>query len=274
MSPDRGVQPALAKSWQRLDDTTWEFALRPGVVFHDGSAFTAADVIYSACRILSRQDSPASFAMYAAAIASMEAKDPQTLIIRTSVPYPLLAAELTIWGIVSAGAADIEVDADGCRGLNHYAGREAFDDPDLAIGTGPYRVVDHVAGESLRLTSFADHWGAGRLWQNIEFKVMADDGARLAALLARSVDMIDKPPPASVERLKNHGGFSVMRLPTPRVVHLQFDHSPGSPFADLRVRRAVSRADRPRSAGGGPGARQRPAGDRPAAVAEAIRGFR
>src|SRR6516162_8303210 len=75
--------PGLAVSWRNLDDSSWEFKLRPGVRFTDGSEFTANDVIYSICRAPRVENSPSSFAIYSRAITDMRAPDPLTLVVQT-----------------------------------------------------------------------------------------------------------------------------------------------------------------------------------------------
>ena len=75
------IKPRLAVSWRTLDDTTWEFKLRPGVKFTDGSDFTANDVIYSFCRVPQVENSPSSMAINVRAITGMTAPDPLTLVV-------------------------------------------------------------------------------------------------------------------------------------------------------------------------------------------------
>ena len=82
--------PQLAESWRPLDDTRWEFKLRKGVKFSDGSDFDAYDVVYSVCRIPGVPDSPSLFTTYTKAVKDFEVPDPHTLIVHTATPYPLL----------------------------------------------------------------------------------------------------------------------------------------------------------------------------------------
>src|SRR6266540_2130119 len=100
------LKPELAQSWRPTDDTTWEFKLRSGVKFSDGSEFTANDVIYSVCRAPRVENSPSSFAINVRAIFGMTAPDPLTLVIKTEKPYPLLPTELSTIAILSAKAND------------------------------------------------------------------------------------------------------------------------------------------------------------------------
>ncbi|MGH6920399.1 MAG: ABC transporter substrate-binding protein, partial [Geminicoccaceae bacterium] len=116
---EQQLEPYLALSWRTLDDTTWEFKLREGVKFHDGTDFDAKDVIYTVCRVPLVADSPSSFTIYTKAIAGMEAQGPHTLIIKTDGPYPLLPTELASVGIISApdDVTDITFSRDGCEGM-------------------------------------------------------------------------------------------------------------------------------------------------------------
>src|SRR5712692_7858165 len=84
------LKPMLAVSWRTLNDTTWEFKLRPGVKFTDGSDFTANDVIYSFCRVPQIENSPSSMAINVRAITGMTAPDPLTLVVTTAHAHPRL----------------------------------------------------------------------------------------------------------------------------------------------------------------------------------------
>jgi peptide/nickel transport system substrate-binding protein len=145
------LEPQLAESWRPLDDTTWEFKLRQGVKFHDGTDFDAKDVIYTVCRIPTVLDSPSSFTIYTKAIAGMEAPDPHTLIIKTDGPYPLLPTELSNWGILSAESNGVEGDItfsrEGCEGVGEPPTTAQFNSGEAAIGTGPYKFVSFTPGE-------------------------------------------------------------------------------------------------------------------------------
>ena len=80
------VRPSLAVAWRTINDTTWEFKLRPGVTFSNGAAFTANDVIYSVCRAPRVENSPSSFGLYVRAIAGMTA--PNLLFAGSGPLYP------------------------------------------------------------------------------------------------------------------------------------------------------------------------------------------
>jgi peptide/nickel transport system substrate-binding protein len=250
----QSLEPQLAESWRTIDDTTWEFKLREGVKFHDGTDFGAKDVIYTVCRIPMVRDSPSSFTIYTKAIAGMEAPDPHTLIIKTDTPYPLLPTELSAWGILSAESNGVEGDIafsrDGCEGMGEPPATAQFNSGEAAIGTGPYRFVEHAPGNRIVLERNDDYWGEQPHWTKVTFRPITSDGPRVAALLAGDVDFIEKPPIQDLERIESEG-FGIAQELSNRVIYLHFDHeqepSPGitgtdgrNPFEDVRVREAVS----------------------------------
>ncbi len=249
------LHPGLATSYEPLDDTTWEFKLREGVTFHDGSPFTAKDVIYTVCRIPTVENSPSSFTVYTKGIAGMQAKDPHTLIITTDGPFPLLPVEVSAWGVISAAAngvtGDIGFSRDGCTGAGDYPKTEAFNSGAAAIGTGMYRFKEYTRGEKIVFERNENYWGEKADWATVTFRPITADGPRVAALLAGDVDMIDKPPLQDLERIKNEG-FQVAQGLSNRVIYLHMDQeqepTPGvtdtdkNPFKDARVRKAVSMA--------------------------------
>ena len=95
------LQPGLAVSWKPLDDKTWEFKLREGVKWQDGTPFTADDLIYSYTRARAVPGSVATYAGYLRTIDSMSAKDPLTLIVKTKAPNPDLPLNLASVHVVS-----------------------------------------------------------------------------------------------------------------------------------------------------------------------------
>lgn len=240
------LQPGLATSWTPLDDKTWEFKLREGVSFHDGTPFDAEDVIYTIERVPNVPNSPSSFAIYTNSIESMEAKDPHTLIIRTPGPRPLLPTELSNIAIISK-----ETVADSNGG--DWPKTEGFNDGSLAVGTGPYEFEEFVKGDRLVLSKNADYWGGEPTWDKVTFKPISSDGPRVAALLSGDVDVIDNPPTQDLPRLEADEEVNVYSGLSNRVIYLHMDQfaddTPGvqgtdgkNPFKDVRVREAISKA--------------------------------
>jgi peptide/nickel transport system substrate-binding protein len=251
---EQQLEPYLAESWQPRDDTTWEFKLREGVKFHDGTAFDAQDVIYTMCRVPLVAESPSSFTIYTKAIAGMEAPDPLTVIITTDGPYPLLPTELASIGIISApeDATDIAFSRDGCEGIGETPTTAAFNSGEKAAGTGPYKLAQYTPGDRIVLERNDDYWGKEQHWERVTFRPITSDGPRVAALLAGDVDLIERPAIQDLERIESEG-FEVAQGLSNRVIYLHFDHeqepSPGisgtdgkNPFKDVRVREAISKA--------------------------------
>lgn len=248
------LQPELAESWRAVDETTWEFKLRKGVTFHDGTEFTAQDFVYTVCRIPNVANSPSSFTVYTKGIAGIEAPDPHTLIIKTGKPYPLLPVELSTFGIISAKAAGGEAvtfDKAGCK-ADSWPTTQAFNDGSLMIGTGPFKHKSYTKGDRQILERNPDYWGPQPAWDTVVFRPITSDGPRVAALLAGDVDMIESPPVQDIERLKSAPNVSLAQAQSNRVIYLALgvqDTPPTitgtdgkNPLKDPRVRKALSLA--------------------------------
>ncbi|WP_282601754.1 ABC transporter substrate-binding protein [Paracoccus sp. PARArs4] len=248
------VTPGLAESWEAVDDTTWRFKLRKGVKFHDGSDFTARDVIYSFCRVPLVQNSPSAYTIFTGGIAEMTAEDDHTLIIKTKDTNPLWPTELWSLAIISANALGAEDEVvfapDGeCTGMGEVPQAPAFNSPDIAVGTGPYKLESYTRGSELTVTRFDDYWGGTPEWERVVMRPITSDGPRVAALLAGDVDLIESPPIQDLPRIEE-AGFSVVDALSNRIIYLhmqQPDDAPGiggtdgkNPLQDARVREAIS----------------------------------
>src|SRR6188768_612211 len=106
------IKPALATSWKLVDNLTWELKLRQGVTFHDGSPFTADDVIFTIDRVPNVPNSPNSFAQFTRTIESLKKVDDHTIIVKTKAPTPNFPGDLTNVFIVSSKAAKGATTAD------------------------------------------------------------------------------------------------------------------------------------------------------------------
>lgn len=250
------LKPMLAASWRTVNETTWEFKLRPGVKFTDGSDFTANDVIYTYCRVPRVENSPSSMAINVRAITSITAPDPLTLLIATADPHPLLPNELSNLGIFSAkanGAGEVTFDRKECKGAGTYPKTEAFNSGQAAIGTGPYKLVRFTKGNRIILERNDAYWGEKPAWQRVIFRPITSAGPRVAALLSGDVDLIENVPIQDLARVGSNADFKVVQGLSNRVIYLHFDYiddtPPGvadaggkNPFRDKRVREAISKA--------------------------------
>ena len=238
------VKPALAASWKLVDDRTWEFRLRKGVVFHDGSPFTADDVLFTIERVPNVPNSPNSFSQFTRGIDHIAKVDDLTIVMTTKSPNPQLPNDLANVFIVSARAAR------GATTADFNAGK-------AAVGTGPYKLVEWVNGERLVVERNERYWGPRPQWAKVTERVIAKDPTRLAALLSGQVDAIDAVPIADLDRLRKEGKFALFRGAAALVHYVALDSardsSPfvtakdgkalvGNPLKDPRVRKALSLA--------------------------------
>ena len=235
--------PALALSWKLIDDTTWEFKLRPGVKFHNGADFTAADVAYSIARPAKVVNSPGSFAVYSRPVKEVQIVDPLTVRMKTESLYPLLPTDLSVVNIVSAG-------------IGEGASTEDFNNGKHAIGTGPFRLVAYKPGDRAELARNDAYYGEKPHWQTVNYRFIPNNGARVAALLAGDVALIEAVPTTEVAQLRKNPKVEISEINSSRIVFLWFDHSrtgptpfvkgpngeelDKNPFKDLRVRQALS----------------------------------
>ncbi len=232
--------PGLAESWRQTDDLTWEFKLRQGVVFHDGSPFTAADVVASFARIPAIPNNPSSYESNLRTVRSVDTPDPYTLVVHTDRPNPTLPGQFTNVFIIPAHLAQEPAEAAGTR---------------VAVGTGPYRLASFRYGEGMVLKRNESYWGSKPAYTDVTVRVISNDAAREAALLAGDIDVMENLPPDDVARLRANPATRVFSRAADRVVFLLpnvgADHLPllttksgqmldGNPMRDLRVRQAIS----------------------------------
>jgi len=237
--------PGLALSWKPVNETTWEFKLRQGVKFHDGSPFTAADVVFSINRPGKVPNSPSSMILFTRSVSEMKVVDDYTIDFMTKGPHPMLPTDLSRIAIMSAKAAKPGV-AEGMT-------TEALSNGEGLIGTGPYKFVEWVRGNRLVLEANKDYWGGKPTWDKVIYKPMSNDAARVAALLAGDVDMIENPPPADLKKLRANPKVSISQAVSNRLIYIHMDsHSDEAvgipdvkgknPLKDVRVRKALSLA--------------------------------
>lgn len=238
------IAPGLAESWRTANPLTWEFKLRKGVRFHDGTELTADDVIYSLERPLNIQGSPGGFATYVRPIVKREAINRYTVRLTTGAPYGPLLQDLAQVMIVSRRAAEGSASRD-------------FDSGRAAIGTGPYRLVQYVRADRIELARHEHYWGGATPWERVTLRILPADPVRTAALLAGSVDVIENVPPADLPRLQRASDLHLERTTSWRTLLLHLDVAsdrPASitdhrgaplqanPLRDIRIREAISLA--------------------------------
>ena len=238
---DARLVPGLAVSWRALDPTTWEFKLRRGVRFHDGSELTAEDVVFSIERTLKVPNG--QFAPFTRRIIAKEVPDPYTVRLKTAAPYAMVPYDLDSVFIVSKKAAA-------------GAKPEDFDSGKAMIGTGPFRFVRFARGDRVELARNDKYWGGAPTWDKVTFRIMTTDPARLAALLSGDVDLIDQVPTADLQRIRRDSRLATAQKVSWRTIFFELDQRERAsgladkagrplsrnPLRDLRVRRALSQA--------------------------------
>lgn len=238
MDENQRLIPGLAESWKPVSDTVWEFKLRQGVKFHDGSPFTADDVIYTFERAPNVPNSPSSFGIYTKG-KTVEKVDDFTVRISTQEPYPLMPNDISGIYIVSKKAADGATTGD-------------FNSGKAAIGTGPYKFIEWVPGDRIVIERNPDFWGEKAIFDKVTIKPIKSDPTRVAALLAGDVDFIDQVPTADIERLKGDANINLSQGVSNRIIYLHMDQfrektpfvtgTEKNPLLDVRVRKAISKA--------------------------------
>jgi peptide/nickel transport system substrate-binding protein len=168
---DRGAQlvAGLAESWENVDETTWQFTLRQGVTFHDGSPFNAEAAAYSINR-MTAEDFETQRSSYISGILSAEVVDEYTVNVLTDGPDAILPLQMAQVPMVPNGAGD-----------------EMNDHP---IGTGPYQFVEWNRGQSITAEAFDGYWGEGGTIPRFTVRVIPDAQTALAALQNGEVHLV------------------------------------------------------------------------------------
>jgi peptide/nickel transport system substrate-binding protein len=185
--PDGKLHPALATEWKLTNPTTWTFKLRPGVKWHNGDPFSSADVKYS----LERSWDPnmkTRVATVLTTIERVEAPDPNTVVMITKKPDPLLPARLAFYGGQIVPKKYVEA-----------VGGDTFNAK--PIGTGPVRFVSWTKDDRIVLEANPDYFGGKPDFDRMIVRAIPEVAPRIAALLKGEVDIITQLPPDHGERV-------------------------------------------------------------------------
>jgi peptide/nickel transport system substrate-binding protein len=239
-------EPALAASWERTSPTVWRFKLRPEVKFHDGSSFTADDVVFSFARVASEGSDLKSTT---AAVKQVVKVDDLTVDVVTKEPDPILINEIVFLYMMSKawceknGAVN---PVDIRKGQENFATRNAN-------GTGPFILKSREADVRTIFVVNPNWWDKPRHnLDEIIYTPIANDSTRVAALLSGEVDMIEPVPSQDIDRVNSTPHRKVLQAPELRTVFLGMNQTRDeltdsdvkgkNPFKDLRVRQAFMRA--------------------------------
>jgi peptide/nickel transport system substrate-binding protein len=245
------VIPGLATEWNvdPGDKTKWSFKLRPGVKFHDGSSFDADAVIWNVEKVLKQdvaQFDPSQVGVTASRMPSLRSArkiDAMTVELTTAAPDALLPINLTNLYMASPAHWKTLYDAvpPSVSDPKERA-KQAWDAfTRNASGTGPWKMDKFVPRERLELVKHNGYWDSKRIPKidRLVLLPMPEPNARTAALLSGQVDWIEAPAPDAVPQIKQRG-FTIYANEEPHVWPWQFSRIEGSPWNDLRVRKAAN----------------------------------
>lgn len=220
------LQPGLATAWKNVNDTTWDFTLRPGVKFHDGAPLTAEDVKATLDRNLTVGKTVVQSGF--ATIESVQVLGPGSFRIVTKKPDPLLLVRLA-----QMGAQILPARLTSDDGVKELARRP--------VGTGAYRFVEWVKDERLVMEANREWWG----WEgkppaieSVVWKPIPDDFPRLVALEKGEVDIITNVPPDRLPAIADGRATRVVTAPSTRTVTFWINATQ-PPLSDRRVRQAL-----------------------------------
>lgn len=216
------LQPALALNWVHPDPLTWRFYLRKGVKFHNGNPFNAADVKYTFER-LSNPD-VSEFTNTGKQIDSVSIVDDFTVDIKTKQPIPWFANNMHQIFIMDKESTET---------------RDQGDVMVKAIGTGAYRFVEWLKGSYIRMEANEDYWEGAPPIKKVEIRPITESSTRFAALVSGQVDIVTGVPVELFDMVKKNPKLQVVSRPARRSIFLGIGNKPGSPTADIRVRKAM-----------------------------------
>jgi peptide/nickel transport system substrate-binding protein len=243
---DMSVVGLLATKWTQTSPTIWRFDLRKGVKFHDGTPFTADDVVFSFKRAT---DAGSDMRGYTAPIKDVRKVNDLTVEIETISPFPILPDTLTVFAIMSKKWCEenkATTPVDRRKGVENTASFKAN-------GTGPYRLKERQPSVRTVLVRNFNHWD--KVEGNVDevvFTPIGNDATRVAALLSGEVDVMEPVPLQDVERVKSTAGYTVLQGPELRTIFLGMDQKRDellsssvkgkNPFKDRKVRQAFYQA--------------------------------
>ena len=230
--------PGLATEWkvEGADKLRWTFKLRPGVKFHDGSAFNADAVVWNLDKILNNKAEQFDAKQAAQGrgriptVASYKAINELTVEITTSEVNALLPFQMA-WIVMSSPAQW------QASGKNWDAFLKS------PSGTGPFKLESYVPRERAVLARNAAYWDKARVpkLDKLVLLPVPDASARVAALRSGQVDWIEAPPPDAIDSIKA-AGFAITSNVYPHVWPWHFSRLEGSPWNDVRIRKAANLA--------------------------------
>ena len=241
LNPETGeFDPLLATSWEWDGNMAIEFKLREGVVFHDGSDFTADDVVYTVNFLVNEENGVPAASIYDWMKEATKIDD-YTVRIDLNNPSPLAFAYLSneISIMPEGHYDDAPEGADGTKDFSNVA----------PVGTGPYKVADSKPGDYIHWERNDDYFEGGPKGTpqigKINFRTISESNTQLAELLTGGLDWAWDVPKEQALRLEESGKVTVANEKTLRISYMAFDVDGDSGqefFTDKKVRQAISHA--------------------------------
>jgi peptide/nickel transport system substrate-binding protein len=244
--------PGLAWSWKQTSPTVWVFNLRKGVKWHDGSDFTADDVVFSIKRA---QGQSSNFRVYGNAVGEPKKIDSHTVEFHTPVPNPVTPEMLTNSLFIMNKAWSEKHNAVKAQ---DFINKEESYTARNAMGTGPFILVSREPDVKSVFKKNPNWWGwsdpahSGGNVEEIVYSPVKSESTRMAALLAGDLDFILDPPVQDVEKLKKDRKLKVYEGRENRIVFFGMDQARDellysnvkgkNPLKDRRVRQAFYQA--------------------------------
>ena len=243
---DLSLTPMLATSWKQTSPNVWRFELRKGVQFHDGTPFSADDVVFSLART---QVEGSDMKSYTNDFKEVRKIDSHTVEIETKTPFPILPDVLSLVYIMSKKWCETNqatVPVDRRKGVENTASFKAN-------GTGPFRVRERQPNVRTVFTRNGSYWGKieGNVTE-VVFTPIGNDATRVAALLSGEVDVMEPVPVQDIDRVNSSANTRAITGPELRTIFLGMDQKRDellysnvkgkNPFKDKRVRQAFYQA--------------------------------
>jgi peptide/nickel transport system substrate-binding protein len=224
-TPDMKIQNLLAVSHRLVNDRIWEFKIRKGVKFHNGEDCKAENFKFTFDR-MSNPKLKLRQTVFQGIIEKVEVMDDYTFRIHTTKPYPIMEAQLALYG------QPLPLKYFKEMGPAHFALHP--------VGTGPYKFVRWVKDDHILLEANPNYFrGAPRI-KKVIFRPIPEATTRVAALQTQEADIITNIPPHLMRLMDWKGRSFVSKVPSVRVIFIAFDTTKGGPIADKRVRQAIA----------------------------------